>query len=191
MLCVATITPRKGHAELVEALALASRRLPRADWHLRCVGSLERDPACAARLRDRIASHGLAGRIELAGERDEDVVDRLYGEADVFVLASHHEGYGMVLAEALAHGLPVVSTRAGAIPETVPPAAGLLVPPGDVDALAEALCRILAEPALRHRLAAGAQAAGSRLPGWDDTADRFLEVLAALPAAGRSPEHPA
>ncbi len=187
LLCVATVTPRKGHLELVEALAAASRRHPGRAWRLRCVGSLDRDPHCAARLRDRIATLGLAGRIELAGERDEEEVDRLYGEADAFVLASHHEGYGMVLAEAMAHGLAVVSTRAGAIPETVPPEAGLLVPPGDVEALAEALGRILAEPGLRARLAAGARAAGGRLPDWDDTADRFLAALDALPAANWTP----
>src|SRR5690606_16720636 len=177
-LCVATITPRKGHVEMVEALAMASAAQPDAAWRLRCVGSLERDPAYVARLRDRIASLGLVGRIELVGERDEAEVDRFYGDADVFVLASHHEGYGMVLGEAMAHGLAVVSTRAGAIPETVPPDAGLLVPPGDVASLGKALGRILAEPMLRDRLATGARAAGARLPDWDETADR---ILAALP----------
>ena len=187
LLCVATITPRKGHVELVEALAMASDARPAVAWRLHCVGSLERDPACVARLREKIASLGLGDRIELVGERDEGEVDRFYGDADVFVLASHHEGYGMVLAEAMAHGLAVVSTRAGAIPETVPPDAGLLVPPGDPDALANALGRILAEPMLRDRLAAGARAAGARLPDWDETADRILAALPGLSPGDRLP----
>src|SRR5690606_15467756 len=184
LLCVATITPRKGHVDLVEALATVGRERPAARWRLRCIGSLDRDPACVAQVRDRIAAVALEDRVALAGERDEAAVDALYDEADVFVLASHHEGYGMVLAEAMAHGLPVVSTTAGAIPGTVPPEAGLLVRPGDVPALADALGRIVAEPALRRRLAAGARAAAARLPDWDDTADRILAALATLGPGG-------
>jgi glycosyltransferase involved in cell wall biosynthesis len=98
----------------------------------------------------------------------------------MFVLASYHEGYGMALAEALARGLPVVATTAGAIPETVPDDAGLLVPPGDPQALAAALRRVMTEPALRAELMAGARAAHRRLPGWDDAAGTFAAELADL-----------
>ena len=96
-----------------------------------------------------------------------------YVAADMFVLASRHEGYGMAFTEAIAHGLPVVGTRGGATAETVPAEAGLLVPPDDVEALTQALRRVLDEPATRARLAAGARAAAARLPRWDKQARLF------------------
>jgi glycosyltransferase involved in cell wall biosynthesis len=98
-------------------------------------------------------------------------------------LPSLHEGYGMVYAEAMVHGLPVVATTAGAIPETVPPQAGLLVPPGNPAALARALRRLIAQPMLAARLAAGSRAMGARLPDWPqatETWERAFDRLAAL-----------
>jgi glycosyltransferase involved in cell wall biosynthesis len=183
LLCVASLTPRKGHLELVEALAALARREPSAAWRLRCVGSLERDPACVARLRARIDALELGDRVVLDGERDEAGVDRAYADADLFVLASYHEGYGMVLAEAVAHGLPLVSTTAGAIPQTVPAGAGLLVAPGDVAALSRALEQAIAQPALRSALGAAACAAAAALPDWDDAAEQFDSVLRRLDRA--------
>jgi glycosyltransferase involved in cell wall biosynthesis len=164
-LTVASVTPRKGHLVLVNALA----RLTAVDWRLRCIGSLARDPATAAALRDAIARHGLADRVTLAGERQPEELAAEYQAADCFVLPSFHEGYGMAFAEALSHGLPIVAARAGAVPRTVPESAGLLVPPGDVAALAAELERVIAEPDLRRRLAAGALAAGALLPDWDQS----------------------
>jgi len=180
LLCVASITPRKGHLDLVRALATCRARNPGLAWRLVCVGSFDRDPVCAAALRASIGALGLAGQVDLVGERDEAGVERAFQSADVFVLASYHEGYGMVLAEALAHGLPVVSTTAGAIPQTVPPQAGLLVPPGDVCALADAIERVMVDPALRDSLAAAARTAAAGLPDWDSAAGLFLRVLASL-----------
>ncbi len=179
LLCVGAITPRKGQAVLVEALA----RIADRPWRLACVGSLERSRATVADLRHRIDALGLSGRIALTGEEGEDAIGAHYERADVFVLPSFHEGYGMVLAEALAHGLPIVSTRAGAIPDTVPQDAGRLVPPGDADALAGALAAVMDDPSLRGRLAAGARAARERLPSWEDACGRFA---AALERTGRA-----
>lgn len=161
-LCVASLTPRKGHLILVEALAALADR----DWTCRCIGSLARDRAAASAVRYEIGRRGLKGRIALEDEWPPERLGEAYAAADVAVLASFHEGYGMALAEALAHGLPVISTTAGAIPDTVPASAGLLVPAGDVAALTEALRRFLDEPPLRARLAAGARKAGARLPDW-------------------------
>jgi glycosyltransferase involved in cell wall biosynthesis len=162
LLSIGSLTPRKGHLLLIESLSELKDRA----WRLRCIGSLTRDPGTAAAVRQAIAAHGLGERVELAGERPPERLGAAYAEADAFVLASYHEGYGMAFAEALAHGLPVVGTTAGAIPETVPASASLLVPPGDGDALTAALRLLLDTAALRLRLAAGAAAAAAGLPDW-------------------------
>jgi glycosyltransferase involved in cell wall biosynthesis len=180
LLCVANLMPRKGHTLLVEALA----RIRDLDWSLTCVGSLVRDPPTARSVRRRILAAGLARRITLTGEWPQQKVAQAYREADAFVLPSFHEGYGMVYAEAMVHGLPVIATTAGAIPETVPRQAGLLVPPGDPLALARALRRVIAEPALAARLAAGARAAGAILPSWAQATELWeiaFDRLTSLP----------
>jgi len=176
LLAVGTVTPRKGHALLVEALA----GLREHDWRLDCVGSVDRDPACAAALRRAIRAASLDDRIALRGELPPSALERAYRDADVFVLPSYHEGYGMAYAEALAHGLPIVATRAGAIPDVLPADVARLVPPGDAAALRGALCEVLADGDLRARLAANAGRAAARLPdwqtavrGWADAFDRL------------------
>ena len=176
LLTVGGLIPRKGHDDLVEALA----RLGDLDWQLTCIGSTTRDPAYARRVRERIERLGLTGRIQLLGELAPQELTVHYDRSDVFVLASHHEGYGMVLSEALVRGLPVVSTTAGAISGTVPEEAGLLVAAGDRDGLAEALRRVLVEPDLRADLAAGARRARDGLATWEVAATRFGQALARL-----------
>lgn len=173
LLCVATLTPRKGHQVLIDALAGLQDRA----WTLHCVGSLARDADTVRSLRVAIAAQGLSDRVHLHGEVDDAALAAHYAQADVFVLPSFHEGYGMVLAEALAHGLPIVSTQAGAIPGTVPLEAGLLLPPGNVQALRAALARLMDEAGLRASLATGAQAARARLPSWAQAVSLFAEAL--------------
>jgi len=177
-LCVASLTPRKGHMILVEALAALRDR----DWHCRCIGSPTREPDTASAVRYEIGRQGLNGRIALEGEWEPSRLGEAYAAADAAVLPSFHEGYGMALAEALSHGLPVISTTAGAIPDTVPPGAGLLVPPGDVAAFTQALRRFLDEPPLRARLAAGARKAGARLPDWPEAVSGWAASLDRLTA---------
>jgi glycosyltransferase involved in cell wall biosynthesis len=104
-------------------------------------------------------------------------ISELLTASDVFVLASRFEGYGMALAEAVAHGLPVVSTTAGAIPDTVPVGAGILVPPDDARALAEALWRVIRIPDERKRLAMNARAAAVHLPTWQNSARQFATAI--------------
>jgi glycosyltransferase involved in cell wall biosynthesis len=181
LLCVASLTPRKGHLVLLEAL----HELTDLDWQLTCVGSAERDPACARSIVAAIERLGLEGRVSLVGERAEAALAPFYDCADLLVLASYHEGYGMVLSEALARGLPVVATSAGAIPETVPAGAGLLVPPGDPQALAAALREVMTVPAVRARLQAGARAARQSLPTWGDATRAFAAALAGLTGKAR------
>ena len=173
LLCVATLTPRKGHDVLFDALALLGER----PWHLHCVGSLTRDPGTADRLRRQIDRLGLGPRISLLGEVDRAELERQYARCDLFVLASHLEGYGMALAEALARGIPVVSTLAGAIPETVPANASVLVSPADDRALAEALAKLMDDPAARQQLASNALAARKMLPTWSQASRQFAAAL--------------
>ena len=116
----------------------------------------------------------------LAGAVAAARLAELYAEADLFVLASRHEGYGMALAEAIAHGVPVIATTAGAIPDTVPPGTGILVPPDDVAALAAALRRVMASREERLALAAQARAAAAKLPAWEQSAKIFASVLEAV-----------
>jgi glycosyltransferase involved in cell wall biosynthesis len=176
LLCVATLTYRKGHDLLIDALAGLRDR----HWHLICVGSLDRDPATVSNLRDQLADLGLAHRVTLTGELESPALAGLYHRADVFVLATRFEGYGMALAEALARGLPVLSTHAGAVTETVPNIAGLLIPPDDPESLARALVELMDSTELRERLAQGARIARGRLPSWRSACERMDQVLRAV-----------
>lgn len=172
MLCVATLTPRKGHDLLFEALMPLS-----AQWQLTCVGSLTRSPATVAALRHQLRRLGLQRQVVLAGEVDSAALAQLYARANLFVLPTRVEGYGMAVAEALAHGLPVISTQAGAIPELVGSRAGLLVATEDVGMLRAALNRVLSEPDLLDSLAMGAQAVRSTLPRWPHACALMARVL--------------
>jgi glycosyltransferase involved in cell wall biosynthesis len=171
LLAVGAVIPRKGYDVLVAALA----RLARLRWHLVIAGDGGRSPETLRRLEAEIAAFDLADRISLLGAVSSEQLASLYQRCDLFVLPSRFEGYGMVFAEAIAHGLPVVGTTAGAIPETVPDAAGVLVPPDDVETLAAALRRLIEDPAERERLAAAARAA--RFPSWREQAVAFARLL--------------
>ena len=179
LLAVGSLTPRKGHAVLLDALD----RLGDCAWTLTILGAPD-DAATAAMLERRIAARA-DGRIRLAGTRDATGLDAVYAASDVLVHAALYEGYGMVLAEAMRRGLPIVCTTGGAAGETVPDSAGLKVPPGDPEALAAALRQIITDPTLRRRLADGAFAAGGTLPEWAETARIVAGVLADV--AGRAP----
>jgi glycosyltransferase involved in cell wall biosynthesis len=179
LLCVATVTPRKGHAVLLQALA----GLVGSDWQLHNVGSLDRDPDHASRVQALSEEGVTAGRVSWHGEVDAEALRAQYLQADVFVLPSLHEGFGMVVTEAVAHGLPVVASNAGALADTVPPQAGWLVPAGNAAALREALGRVIADEDLRARLAEGARAAALNLPDWPRQANLLARTLAALTPA--------
>jgi glycosyltransferase involved in cell wall biosynthesis len=178
LLAVGTVIPRKGHRLLIEALA----DLRAYDWRLTCIGSMERDRDTAEAVRRLIDAKELVGRVSLLGECTQERLSAAYRAADVFVLPSYHEGYGMVYAEALAHGLPIVATSAGAIPEIVPASASLLVSPGDTAAFRAALQRVLAEDDLRERLSTGAVLAAKSLPDWPTAVQRWAEACDRLAA---------
>ncbi len=179
LLSVGSVTPRKGQRVLAAALA----RLGDLPWRCVCAGSLERDPGYAAEVTAFARETGLGDRLRFAGECGAAELDRLYHRATLFVLPSYYEGYGMALADALARGLPVVSTTGGAIPHTVPADAGVLVAPGDEAALAGALERLLVEPdgaERRRTLAAAARRRAGELADWPESASRFAEAIVAL-----------
>jgi glycosyltransferase involved in cell wall biosynthesis len=176
LLSVGAIVPRKGFDVLIEALSLIAS-LP---WRLTIAGDRSRDPKAAAELDSDIRNHRLAGRVDLLGTVAADRLGELYAGSDLFVLASRFEGYGMAFAEALAHGLPIVGTTAGAIPDTVPAGAGILVEPNEVNALARTLRLLIENKKEREWLATGARAAALELPTWADSAKRFAAALEAL-----------
>lgn len=171
LLCVATLTPRKGHQLLLAALE-GLRHLP---WELHNVGSAERDPATARQLHAQAGS--MADRVFWHGEVDAPTLQAHYAAADVFVLASLHEGFGMVVTEALAHGLPVVASDAGALAQTLPPGVGLSVPAGSVPALQAALERVLVDHRLRDQLASASRSRAQGLPTWAQQASRFHDCV--------------
>jgi glycosyltransferase involved in cell wall biosynthesis len=171
LLAVGAVVPRKGYDVLIEALD----ELVDLDWQLVIAGDCKRDRATAAELATTIARKRLDRRVCLAGAVNEHELAALYRDADVFVLASRFEGYGMAYAEAVAHGLPVIGTRTGAVPDTVPAGAGILVPPDDTAALAAALRSMIADAELRECCSASARAAP--MPTWEAAAQAFLDVL--------------
>lgn len=172
ILAVGSIVPRKAYTVLIDALsALADR-----DWHLTIAGAT-RDQGELARLEAAIAAAGIEERVTIAGAVGDRELDRLYAGADLFVMSSLFEGYGMVLAEAMARGLPIVCTTGGAAAQTVPDAAALKVSPDNAAALRQAIEQALTDTALRQRLADASWAAGQMLPRWEDTARTIAAVL--------------
>ena len=175
LLAVGSLVPRKGYDVLIAALVTLAD-LP---WRLTIAGDGERDPATAANIRNEIARSGLNERVTVAGAVSPGRLAELYIAADLFVLASRYEGYGMAYAEAIAYGLPVIGTTAGAIPDTLSRDAAILVAPDDATALAHALRRLIANKDERRRMAAAARAAAARLPKWRDSAALFASAIEA------------
>jgi glycosyltransferase involved in cell wall biosynthesis len=174
LLAVGAITPRKGYDILVEALAGLTDR----DWRLTIAGDLSRDPDCVSALRAVIAGYALTDRVALAGAVPDSALDALYAESDLFVTASLHEGYGMAVASAMAHGLPLVATNAGALADTIPPGAAIFCPPADAIALRRAIGAMLTDPDLRRACAEISWQAGQNLPDWRQAAGRVAAVIA-------------
>jgi glycosyltransferase involved in cell wall biosynthesis len=179
LLCVAAVTLDKGHDVLLDALATMTD----LSWRCVCVGSLERDPAFVEALRRRTLDGGLGDRVCFAGPRTGADLDRTYAAADVMVLASRAETYGMVVIEALARGLPVVATDVGGLTEavghdTAAIRTGLLVPPDDSAALGAALRAWLGDAELREELRRRACERRKSLSRWSTTTSVIAGVLA-------------
>jgi glycosyltransferase involved in cell wall biosynthesis len=178
LICVGVLSRHKGQDILVEALA----GLPDRDWRCVLAGPLDRDPDFVQQLRARITRLGYGHRVRLAGVLTGAALSRAYTTADLLVTPSRRETYGMTVTEALAHGLPVVATAVGGLPEALGFAAdgtrpGQLIPPGDPAALAAALGDWLGDERHRHRLRAAAGQRRSALGGWDQTTQEVANAL--------------
>ena len=168
-LCVAQWIPRKEILTLVRAW----KGMSKAGATLTLVGETKADREYGLLVRREI---GEDDSIEEAGTVDGDDLAGLYASSSLFVLASRYEGYGMVYAEAMSYGLPVVGARVGPVPAVVGEAA-LLVEPGDVGGLRRAMDRLLTNPALRRQLSEAALERAASLPGWGETVEGFARVL--------------
>lgn len=172
ILSIGTLIPRKGHDVLLRTLGT----LTDLDWRLTIVGAA-RDATHAQGLRALAEELGIARRVTFAGEVEGTALDALLHGADVFALASHWEGYGMAVAEALARGLPVAVTAGGALADLVPVEAGVVSPPGDVISFGKAMRRVIFDTPLRAAMAQAAWQAGQALPRWGDRAAAFAAEL--------------
>ncbi len=172
ILCLAQLIPRKGQDVLLRALA----RLFDLDWHLTIAGGAP-DPVYAAGLHALVQDLNLTRQVTFHPVATGEALETLWRNADLFALTSHFEGYGMVWAEALRRGLPVVATSTGAVPTLVAPDVGVVCAPGDVEQLSKAMRRLIFDPALRVDMAESAWKAGQALPSWHDQAVRLAAVL--------------
>jgi glycosyltransferase involved in cell wall biosynthesis len=173
ILSIGTLIPRKGHDVLLRALA----RLFDLNWHLTIVGSPHRDPAHAHGLIALAAELNIAHRVRFAGELVGEALDAHWRTADLFALATHYEGYGMAIAEALKRGLPVAVTDGGAAGALVTPETGIVCPVGDHAALSRALRRVIFDAELRRQLSDAAWSFGRTLPDWTTQADAFARAI--------------
>jgi glycosyltransferase involved in cell wall biosynthesis len=180
LICVGVLGHHKGQDVLVEALA----GLAEWDWHCVLAGPLDRDPDFVARLRTRITRLGYGHRVRLTGVLTGAALSHAYTTADLLVAPSRSETYGMTVAEALAHGLPVIAAAAGGLPEALGSTAdgtrpGQLVPPGDPAALAAALGDWLGDERHRDRLRSAARQRRSTLCDWEQTTQEIANALTA------------
>jgi glycosyltransferase involved in cell wall biosynthesis len=173
VLTVARLYPRKRVQDLLDAAALLRTRIARVQ--IRVIG----DGPEKARLLARHEELALGDAVVFLGHVDRDTLALEYSRAHCFCLPTVQEGFGLVFAEAMAAGLPVVACRAAAVPEVVCDGeTGLLVPPRTPTALAEALQRVLEDDGMRKEMA---MAGRTRVEALDlvPVARRFVEALPA------------
>lgn len=183
LLSVGAVVPRKDHATLIAALA----GLVHLPWRLKIVGNLTRAPDHVGFVQSLITRHGLSERVALSGELDDAALEQVWIETDLYVAASRHEGFGMALSEAIARGVPVVATAAGAVSDWLSEPAAILVETGNIQALKAGLSIALSEPEARVKLRHGALGARRHLQRWHETAANVEAALAGLASNSSRP----
>jgi len=173
ILCIGSLIERKGHRYLIDAL----KELIRYDWTLDCFGMQDEASCLFKEINQMIEAHQLSNRITLHGNVSDRQIEEAYSTAHLFVLPSLFEGYGMAYAEAIVRGLPVIGTTAGAIPETVPEACGILVEPENTEELREALEKLLIDKDLLEKYRIGAVTTAEDFPTWESSAVNFKGFL--------------
>jgi colanic acid/amylovoran biosynthesis glycosyltransferase len=175
ILCVGRLVPEKGQAVLLEALARLAGRGHRVSLVLAGEG---RSRSALERRAERL---GVAAQVSFLGAVGQDAIHDMYAGASIFCLPSFAEGVPCVLMEAMAMGLPVVSTRITGIPELIDDGhSGLLVAPGRLDELTEALDRLLVDPGLCRELVVNAREKVVRDFNAESSAEQLYALFAKL-----------
>ena len=181
LLSVANVNPCKGLDTLVAAL----HRLNDPAITLDVVGDASQDRAYSKQLKACIARWRLDDRVLFHGVQTPQNLSRFYAEVDIFVLPSLYESFGIVVAEAMAFGLPIIASRVGGIPELVTDGEnGLLVPPQNSEALAEAISKLASDPELRERFGRASREKSQNLNTWDDCCEQLFRLLSAIGTKG-------
>jgi glycosyltransferase involved in cell wall biosynthesis len=175
ILSIGALTPRKGHAMLIRALA----RLFDLDWHLTIAGD-PRDGVHARELAALATELEVTGRIDFRGAVDDAALEHLWRQADLFALATRYEATSAVVAEALKRGLPVAVTRGGAAAVPMTPDSGIVCDPDDMVTFSKAIRRLIFDLPLRRSCAEAAWQIGQTLPDWPTQARAMAAALAGL-----------
>lgn len=173
LLCIANYSAIKAQDTLIRSLYSLTDR----DWTLHLYGDKDRDKEYSAGIISFIKQLNLETRVIMHGIAMRDEITAIFLNADLFVMPSLFESYGMALTESLAHGVPVLSTRAGNIPCTVPGGMGILVEPGNEKELTDALLSLMDEPAKYASLCSAASKYHLDARSWDLAVIEFERII--------------
>jgi glycosyltransferase involved in cell wall biosynthesis len=164
LLSVGAVIARKRYDYCLDVAAY----LPKNGWRWKIVGDPARDPALLHALKEKAEALGLADRVTFCGDLSDEALETLWQETDLYIAASRYEGYGMAIAEAFRHGVPVVTTASGAV-STWASGGMTEAPADDAAAMALDIATLLEHPARLQDQAARAWAFGRTLPTWEET----------------------
>jgi glycosyltransferase involved in cell wall biosynthesis len=173
LLCIANYSAIKAHDILIRSLS----RLASRDWTLHLYGDIGHDKEYSSGIYSLIEQLHLEKRVIMHGIAGRDEITAIFLLADLFVMPSLFESYGMALTESLAHGVPVLTTRTGNIPHTVPPGMGILVEPGNEEELTHAIRSLMDEPSKYASLCSTASQYHYLARSWDQAVMEFERII--------------
>ena len=173
LIAVGSVTPRKGYDRLIKVLKI----LEQLPWQLEIIGDDTLDPKYTESIIQQINELELTQRISLWGALPRSELNKFYDQSDIFVLATLYEGYGMAFTEAMVRGLPIIATGEGAVANTIPKEAGIVVESNDLTQFSSALSILITNSNQRELYGKGAFEAGKKLPSWFNTAEKIAAVL--------------